>query len=200
MLRYLTVSVTDFLFCLVRRPKLVPFPKPMPENRLFLIKDKLRRRLRSISMITEIKFGDDAKQYWELLYPDLAKDRHGVVGIVKSRAEAQVKRLSMIYALTDGKMFIKFNHLEAANAFWQYCSQSADYIFKDRESNAIRGKIIALLKKGPASKTDLYRAFKNNISQGQMESTLGALIDCGRLSCKKEKTGGKPKMIYTCIY
>jgi len=97
----------------------------------------------------------------------------------------------------DGNAVIEQWHLRAALAFWGYCSQSAEYIFQNREADAVRGKIITFLKSGPKSRTDLYRAFQNSINQRIMENALNSLISDGRITRGKEKTGGKPKTVYT---
>ena len=45
----------------------------------------------------------------------------GLYGAVTSRAEAQVVRLSLIYALLDCSPVIRQEHLLAALALWEYC-------------------------------------------------------------------------------
>ena len=43
-----------------------------------------------------------ARQLWESVYPDIARDRYGLFGALTSRAAPQIMRLSLIYALLDG--------------------------------------------------------------------------------------------------
>ena len=105
----------------------------------------------------------------------------------------------MVYALLDGKMFIKLDHLEAANAFWQYCKKSAEFIFRDRKVDAISGKIVRSLRDGPKTKTDFHRVFKNNLSVEKLEGALSVLINEGRIKDRKIKTSGKPKILYQLL-
>ena len=44
-----------------------------------------------------------------------------MAGAVTGRAEAQVMRISAIYALLDKSRLIRREHLEAAIALWEYC-------------------------------------------------------------------------------
>jgi hypothetical protein len=53
----------------------------------------------------------------------------GLVGTLLARAEAQVLRLSMLYALLDGTATIRTEHLYAALALWEYVEASVTYIF-----------------------------------------------------------------------
>ena len=48
----------------------------------------------------------------------------GMFGAVVSRAEAQVTRIAMIFALSDGSATITHKHLEAAFAYWDYASDA----------------------------------------------------------------------------
>jgi hypothetical protein len=42
---------------------------------------------------------DEAEALWQQMYEELTQDRPGLLGAVTNRAEAQVLRLSLIYAL-----------------------------------------------------------------------------------------------------
>jgi hypothetical protein len=68
---------------------------------------------------------------WAAEYYDLSDAAPGLLGAVTSRAEAQVMRLSLLYALLDGKNVIGEDHLTAALALWDYCARSARFIFGD---------------------------------------------------------------------
>jgi hypothetical protein len=68
---------------------------------------------------------EEAKKLWRKRYRDLTTGRPGLLGAVTNRAEAQVTRLSLLYALLDCSPDIKKEHLEAALAVWDYCLASA---------------------------------------------------------------------------
>ena len=188
-----------FIWVCAKRSKLVPFPTPMPEIELFGIKRRLLERLKLARGIGQMQFNEDTKSIWKSVYANLSRDRGGLVGTVLNRAEAQVVRLAMVYALLDGSAMIEHGHLDAALGFWEYCSESAIFIFKGRESAAVSNKIVEALKTGPKSRTDLHRACQNNINQNQMDNALRRLANNGRIISEKEGTGGKPRIIYSLV-
>jgi hypothetical protein len=78
-----------------------------------------------------------AKALWAEVYPGLSEGQDGLVGVVTSRAEAQVLRLSLVYALLDCSDEIQPAHLEAALAVWEYCQRTAEWIFSNLSGNSI---------------------------------------------------------------
>jgi hypothetical protein len=52
-----------------------------------------------------------------------------MLGAVTGRAEAQVMRLSTLYAVLDKSAVIGPEHHHAAMALWRYCEQSAQWIW-----------------------------------------------------------------------
>ena len=59
---------------------------------------------------------DQARALWNERYPALSQVRPGLYGAANSRAEAQVLRLSAIYAILDCSPIIRLPHLQAALA------------------------------------------------------------------------------------
>src|SRR5215211_1175924 len=84
-----------------------------------------RRRLGRITMT------DVAAEAWAKNYAELSRDRPGLLGAILGRAEAQVIRLALIYALLDNKTQIDLLHLRAALAVWGFCEDSATQIWGD---------------------------------------------------------------------
>src|SRR4030095_6016733 len=72
-----------------------------------------------------------AQALWETQYPHLTRACPGLLGKATSRAEAQVVRLSILYALLDGTNMIDVPHLRAAIAVWPRCFDSARLRFGD---------------------------------------------------------------------
>jgi len=185
-----------FIWIFSRRSKLVANPQPMPQNEIAAIQEKMIGTIRD-SKKTQMKLTCEASDLWESLYPEISRDRPGITGSVINRAEAQIMRLAMTYALIDGSYGITVPHLEAAIAFWEYAEDSAIYIFSSRSTNKTLNKIIACLQSGPKNKTELHNAFGNNMAAEKMDATLAELVDTRLVECKKKKsTGPKPKTIY----
>jgi hypothetical protein len=92
-------------------------------------------------------------------------DPLGLWGAATARAEAQVLRLSMIYALTEGTPIIERRHVEAAIAVWDYCNQSARIIFGSRTGNRDVDKLVDHLRAagtGGLDRTQQHKLFKNH--------------------------------------
>jgi len=142
-----------------RRPKLVPIPRPMPDERLVPIQHHIIDVVRRFRDPTEIRFDPQAETAWiDEYYENLTIEHPGLAGCVINRAEAQVIRLAMIYAILAGLAVITLDVLEAAIAFWSYCRQSALYIFHGRETDTVAQTILEALAAGPLFTTDLYNA------------------------------------------
>jgi hypothetical protein len=62
----------------------------------------------------------------------MTREVSAMVGAIIGRAEAQVLRLSALYAVLDRSRMIRTSHLLAALAFWEYAEDSAQRIFGDR--------------------------------------------------------------------
>jgi hypothetical protein len=65
-----------------------------------------------------------------------------LAGAVINRGEAQLLRLSMIYALLDGSPTIEVDHMRSAKALWDYCRESAEYLFHGFEADPVATKIL----------------------------------------------------------
>ena len=63
--------------------------------------------------------------------------------------EAQVLRLSLLYALLSCSKAIKTIHLRAALSLWRYCEKSARYIFGGTLGDKIADRILMALKANP---------------------------------------------------
>jgi hypothetical protein len=96
---------------------------------------------------------NDARALWIEKYPQLSEGKPGQFGGIISRAEAQVARLSTLYALADMSPVIKSEHLQAALALWQYCEDSARYIFKERLGDPLADEILSALRSTPTGMT-----------------------------------------------
>ena len=105
-------------------------------------------------------------------------------------------RLAMIYALLDGRDIITVDHLESALAFWEYCRDSAKYIFQGRDEDNVTQKILEALKAGPLTATELYGVFNNHIKRIELEGKLQDLISAKKIEEEKTPTDGKPTKIY----
>src|SRR5262249_19226207 len=92
-----------------------------------------------------ISLNDEAQKLWDEVYPSLSAGEPGIFGEVTNRAEVQVGRMALIYALADKHLRIGKAHLQAALAVWQYAKDSAFFLFGERTGNPIADQIAAEL-------------------------------------------------------
>jgi hypothetical protein len=88
----------------------------------------------------------EATAIWQDVYPSLSEGAPGLFGAATSRAEAQVLRLSVLYAALDRSAVITADHLLAALAVWRYAEESARWIFGDATGDPTADTIIGALR------------------------------------------------------
>jgi hypothetical protein len=117
------------LWTWVERNHCLPEGGNLSPNDLSAVARELRRALDWAAATPEILFRRDhaARELWQDCYPALSQLRPGLHGAATSRAEAQVLRLSAIYAALDSSSVVGVPHLQAALAVWDYCSASASH-------------------------------------------------------------------------
>ena len=186
------------LWICARRDKLVAMPKPMSENLLGDIRGRLIGILEKVSGGTVVEMNQDAKNAWcSTYYADLTKDRPGLSGCVTNRGEAQALRLAMIYCLLDGETIITLDHLEAGIALWEYCRQSANYIFHGRQTDNTAQTILEALQIGPMTSTDIFKLFKNNVTKERLEGAMSELIASNQMTLEEVRNHkGRPTKLY----
>jgi hypothetical protein len=187
------------LWTCARRQRLVPFPKPMPADELNVMREEIRSIVTKCREIEEMVLSVPARDRWVDIYEELSKEHSGLVGACINRAESQVLRLSMIYALLDASASISVSHLESALAVWRYCEASAKFIFAGREVNPYAQKIMDLLEEGREMSTkEIYDAFSRNITKKQMEEAIMELVSQKKIKMEtvKQDGQGRPKTIF----
>jgi hypothetical protein len=90
-----------FLWVCVRRSKLLAEAAAPEQGALRPHLEALRRALTRRSEAFEVRRKPAARELWAQIYEDLSEEGHGRAGAVTDRAEAQVLRLSLLYALAD---------------------------------------------------------------------------------------------------
>ena len=106
----------------------------------------LKEAVEFARQVDRVKMTEEAGEAWTAAYPELSAERLGLVGAIIARAEAQVIRLSLIFALLDNTDRIGFEHLEAAMAVWAYCEASALRIFGDSLGDPVADDILRAIR------------------------------------------------------
>lgn len=142
----------------------------------------------------EMKRDKEARGLWIDVYSSLSEGMPGLFGALTSRAEAQVLRLSMIYALLDGSTVVGVNHLKAALAVWSYAADSVRYVFGDSLGDPVADELLKALNATPRglTRTEIRDFFGRNRKSDQIDRVLVLLVERRLAVCRQESTGGRP--------
>src|SRR5207249_3776293 len=102
-----------FLWFAVTRGQLLPDGERVPDEVIARLAKKLQRVWKWAQTPRRLQRDAAARQLWHEVYADLSAGKPGLLGAATSRAEAQVLRLSVIYAILDCPEVITVDHLHA---------------------------------------------------------------------------------------
>ncbi len=166
-----------FLWVWVKRSKRLPEGGRVPEDQIAALTTRLREALQFAQRTGELRRDDKAKALWAEVYEELSEPRPGLVGAVTARGEAQVLRLSSLYALLDESTVIRPEHLVAALAFWHYCDGSARFVFGDVIGDPIADRILTALRMGgPMTQDGIGNLFGHNVPAAKIGRALEMLL------------------------
>ena len=150
------------------------------------VSNELKKSIEFASKAGEVTKTREADEFWCDLYAKLTSERLGMYGAMTSRAEAQVLRLSLIYALLDRSHVIDVKHIAAAKAVWTYCQASCWYLFGQSVGDSIADKILEAVKKAPEglSRTAIRDLFGKNKKKEQIQQALDVLEGRGMIRCQ----------------
>ena len=172
-----------FLIACVRRSKLLPEGGCLDEKDIAPVLARLRAAVDYVIAREdelELRRDEDARRLWCSVYERLSSAQPGVLGTMTARAEAQVTRLSCLYALGDSSPIVRGTHLEAALALWRYCFESARFLFGDRTGDSLADRIRDRLRlAGPTglTRTEMSSALRKNYPAERIDRALSLLSD-----------------------
>jgi Protein of unknown function (DUF3987) len=184
-----------FLWCHVRRARILPDGGRLVDATLSPFATRLSGIL-AWARKAKCRFTFDrvAHARWCETYEKLSEGTPGLCGAIISRAEAQVVRLALIYALLDKSKEIRIEHLEAALAVWDYCEASARHVFGDALGDPTADAILPILLRSPdgLSRTQISDHLGRHRSQVEIASALTLLESRGLARKTITKTAGRP--------
>ncbi len=188
-----------FLIVLSRRSKRLPEGGNLDDSTIHDLGTKVRRALEEARRVSRLVRTDPAKKQWAILYDEIAENASdGLVGALTARAEAQLLRLSVLYALLDGARQIDVQHLSAASAYWTYCRDSVDYLYSDSTGDEIADRLLTALRAAlPAGLdgTQVRDLFSRHMEGKRLDAARDLLVECGLAEVVKTKTEGRPKVV-----
>lgn len=183
-----------FLWICATRSKLLPEGGLLHTVDLGPLARKLTDVLAMARGCGELRRDDGARELWIKVYAELSEGLPGLLGAVTSRAEAQVMRLALIYALLDGADAIRREHLEAALEVWRYSLDSARHIFGSALGDPKADAALAAIRKTPGiSRSDLGAyLFGKHPQAAALDRVLALLQERGLARAERAETGGRP--------
>ena len=188
-----------FLFAMVRRSKELPFGGGLTDCEILHMGEQLRGAVEKGRMIGRVSMTDSAREIWASVYSDLSAGKPGLLGAITARAEAQTVRLALTYALLDDVNAIDEPHITAALALWEYCEQSAKYIFGNTLGDPVADDIERALQQAGATgmtRTGIRDMFGRNKSGERIAAALALLVTRGRARTEPTTTGGRSAETY----
>jgi primase-like protein len=184
-----------FLWLMVKRSKCLPDGGKVPAPEFERLARDLTIAVRSAAHIGEITRTPSARELWWQVYPQLSAGATGLFGALTSRAEAQVVRLSCIYALLDRSNAVDRHHLEAALAVWKYCEDSVRYIFGDSLGFPLADLLLHELRTARPeglSRTEISNRLGRHKGGEEISRALNSLAERGFARNVQEQTEGRP--------
>jgi hypothetical protein len=193
------------LWTAVQRSQCLPDGGNLGAHELSAVAAELRRALDWVGDAHTIRLvrDDQARALWHECYPVLSQVRPGLYGAATSRAEAQVLRLSALYAVLDCSPIIRLPHLQAALAVWDYCSASARLFFGTATGDHTADRILEAVNastNGCLSRMQIGALFHGHLSSSRIEAALEQLISLGAVyQSSSQPTGGRPSSLWSAI-
>jgi hypothetical protein len=185
-----------FLWFMARRAQILPFGGALDDETVVDLGTRARAAVEAARNVGRVTMTADAREAWRQVYPSLSEGKPGVVGAITARAEAQTIRLSLIFALLDGRAEIGIDHLRAALAIWEYAEASAGYIWSDALGDPVGDEILRALRTAGAagmSRTAIRDLFGRHRSADQIGRALAVLAAAGKARLEmRYETGGRP--------
>jgi hypothetical protein len=192
------------LWTCVQRSQCLPHGGSLSARELSAVASELRRAIDWAGSAADILFerDDAARELWQDCYAELSQVRSGLYGAATSRAEAQVLRLSAIYAALDCTSVIGEAHLQAALAVWDYCSASASLLFGTSTGDPTADRIKEALdaSQDGLSRKQIRGLFHGHLSSERIEAALQQLMSLGVLNQHIQPSrGGRRSTLWTAI-
>ena len=189
-----------FLFALVERSQRLPNGGNLTEGDIEALASDVGKALADARQVEQMSRSGLAEEMWENFYYVLPDDVLGIVGALSARIEAQMVRLSMIYALLDGLASIEPRHIRSAGDVWDYCGRSLQSIFGSFSGDAIADKLYkSIAAEGSAGldETGQSDALGRHIPAARLNLARQLLLDQELVTrVVINDTGGRPRTVY----
>jgi uncharacterized protein DUF3987 len=185
-----------FLFVYAERSKLLPFGGDIDDDMMASLSARLREAITEERHFNSIVMDEETRGEWVADYPALTAERPGLYGAATARAEAEVIRLAVIYALLDRTRLIRREHLRAALEVWRYCHDSARHIFGTRIGDTVADRVLAEIRDsqgGYMDRNEIREFLGHKIDSNRIDLAREALVELGHIDIEQIATLGRPR-------
>ena len=185
-----------FLWVWSQSDKKIASPVLPSETDVDALAEKMRRARDVGLRASLVQRNPEAESRWREIYAELGAAGGGVFGAVTRRAPAQIVRLSVLYAVLDGREVVGPEHLEAAYEVVKYAGQSARYVFGEGTGDKLTDHIYETLLDTPEGMRvrDFVRSAGSRGNAKAVRGALDVLLDAGKVFTLPEgvtKKGGR---------
>lgn len=153
---------------------------------------ELRAKIQEATAIRRVSRSDAAQRVWEDWYSALPDEETGPIGAITDRAETQVNRFSLIFALTDGSSVIEAEHLFAAIAVWDYSRRCVEYIWGGTTGDIMADRVVRELQHGPMLQGDVHRDVFYGRASGETIERVARLLESQQKLVRVSVKNGRP--------
>jgi hypothetical protein len=191
-----------FLFVASRRSKSLPFGGGLDERDLQEAAAGIADAILHARQVGRMQWSPAARPMWAATYDELNDelgDGDSPGSMLIARAATHVLRLSIAYALLNGRSEIDVPDLEAAVELWRYCRESAAWAFGEAAAEADPIEQLfawACRQEDPPSPADVRRSgprrYRGTRPERSAVADFETLVEAGRGSFDYAGGTGRP--------
>jgi len=183
------------LFGCIQRVQLLPEGGKLPQQELHRLTQSMEAAIRFASRNLNVRFSDKSRKLWRRVYGQLSDPvpQDPTIDAVTARAEAQVRRLAVLYALLDSSEVVRVQHLRAALEVWRFCEESARFIFSPAARVSLDDRILQILSTSGIrmTRTEISKKLSHHRTGEEIAAALRGLHEAGQARPMIVRTGGR---------
>lgn len=193
-----------WLFCAVGRAQVLPHGAEVPATLIEGAGRDLGGLIHAARRRGRMDWTEGARGAWERFYRRCAKeDPGGMVGAITARAEPQVARLALLFALLDPHAEgIDVDHLAAAEAVWGHNVDTVRWVWGDRDGDPDAAKLLTAIRAhGPGGMTGTEQRdlFGKHKAGRDLERVRERLERRGVIATGAVPTDGRPAVVSVAV-
>jgi hypothetical protein len=187
-----------FLYVCARRSKKLPSGGTLDDGERHRLGERISVALEQARTLKIVVRTPEAEALWNRVYGNLPEPP-GLFGAVTARADAQLLRLQVTYALLEGGQ-IDVRHLQSAIAVWRYTEASAAHVFGrtigNDKADRLLDELRAVYPKGLTREAQ-HALFNRNASAAEINAARTLLTRLGLAVDRPEAGSGRhPWVLY----